>query len=255
MAGAGNRTGLGTGAGKGKVVIVITIFFCRCLKGRNKVDAPVPFEDQLVSHAPRLRAFARKARIPPDEQEDYVQEALTKGLEFRHQYIQDTNLFGWLSTIMINLYRSRKRREFRLVFVDPMESSDDENYRGYFNTLASSVPPVGTAGLELQDAVRALKLMPKHMRQAIVLVNFGATSYESASVVLGIAEGTVKSRVARGLRFLHLLMNSERLWLAPPEPNPMAWLEWELDSLMVKAPSNLRIKDRSNRGSTRAIGY
>jgi len=52
--------------------------------------------------------------------------------------------------------------------------------------------------LELSDTVHAMRELPDHQREALVLVAAGGLSYEDAAAICDVPVGTVKSRVARG---------------------------------------------------------
>ena len=58
--------------------------------------------------------------------------------------------------------------------------------------------------LELNDDLRAgLAVLSDGEREAIVLAYFGHLSYQATALRLGVAEGTVKSRIRSGLHRLH----------------------------------------------------
>ncbi len=58
--------------------------------------------------------------------------------------------------------------------------------------------------LELNDELRSgLAVLSGGEREAIVLAYFGHLSYQATAARLGVAEGTVKSRIRSGLHRLH----------------------------------------------------
>jgi RNA polymerase sigma factor (sigma-70 family) len=66
-----------------------------------------------------------------------------------------------------------------------------------------SVPDVEEVAVALVTAERvreALELLPEEQRQAIQLAYFGGKTYRQVAEVLGIPEGTAKSRLRLGLR-------------------------------------------------------
>ncbi|MFN2565045.1 MAG: sigma factor-like helix-turn-helix DNA-binding protein, partial [Gemmatimonadaceae bacterium] len=59
------------------------------------------------------------------------------------------------------------------------------------------------ARIDLSEAVeRALERLPEAFRDAVILVDVEDQSYETASQVLGVPTGTVRSRLFRGRRLL-----------------------------------------------------
>jgi RNA polymerase sigma-70 factor (ECF subfamily) len=59
--------------------------------------------------------------------------------------------------------------------------------------------------------LRALQQLPVAQREALVLVGAGGLSYEETAGILGVAIGTVKSRVARGRDALEALVGGGKL--------------------------------------------
>lgn len=59
---------------------------------------------------------------------------------------------------------------------------------------------------------RAVARLDEDERQAIVLAYFGGHSYREAAEMLGAPEGTVKSRIRRGLAGLRRALESEGTW-------------------------------------------
>lgn len=109
---------------------------------------------------------------------------------FRH----DAAVGSWLHRIVINACRDRLRR----------------------NAIRSTVvlgeehcPPVPdpTGRLEVALLVRqALMRLPAEQRAAVVAVDMHGYSVAEAATLLGVAEGTVKSRCARGRARLAVLL-------------------------------------------------
>ena len=61
-----------------------------------------------------------------------------------------------------------------------------------------AVLPEQNERLEVQDMLAALNKLRPDQREALLLVSVQGMSYEDAAAVIGIASGTVKSRVNRG---------------------------------------------------------
>ncbi|WBQ03532.1 SigE family RNA polymerase sigma factor [Kribbella sp. CA-293567] len=123
------------------------------------------------------------------EAEDLVQSALERCLlkwervrvaEDRHAYVH---------RILINLFLSSRRRRWtgeKPAAVLPDRPGIDQ-----------------TAGVDDYDAVmRALDRLTEEQRTAVVLRYYAHLSEEQMASVLGVASGTVKSRLARALKTL-----------------------------------------------------
>jgi RNA polymerase sigma-70 factor (ECF subfamily) len=68
---------------------------------------------QISNLHPILRAFTRKFTSDRDESLDLIQDTILRALTYKHKFRENTNLKGWLFTIMrntfINNYRKNKR--------------------------------------------------------------------------------------------------------------------------------------------------
>ena len=153
------------------------------------------FKAALIEHLTSLRAFARSLAGDATRADDLVQDAIVRALNNRDKFEPGSSMRAWLFTILRNHYFSELRKRKREV----------EDVDGYFaGTLASK--PTQPSSADLEDFKRAFaKLSPDH-REVLTLVGMSALSYEEAAEICGCAVGTVKSRVNRARKQLHLLL-------------------------------------------------
>jgi RNA polymerase sigma-70 factor, ECF subfamily len=145
------------------------------------------FQFELTALIPHLRAFSRKLCGGQALGEDLVQETLMKAWRARDRFEPGTNLKAWLFTILRNEISSHARRTWR-------ETHWDTEKGGRIATA----PNEQEWAVELSDAARALRGLPQHQREAVLVVGAGGFSHEDSAEICGVAAGTVKSRVARG---------------------------------------------------------
>ena len=133
--------------------------------------------------------------------EDMVQQAFLRAWKSIPQFKAGTNLKAWLVRILVNQVMSDRRRK-RLP-QEPLDAAFD-----------SAVDEPG--GLELvleserQEEVReALLAVDEGARRAIVLRYFAEMTVPEIAESLGWAEGTVKSRIHRGLQKMRQHFMSE----------------------------------------------
>ena len=126
---------------------------------------------------------------------------------------------GSLSSYLYGIARNLtlRRLERNRVFV----ALEDENGGGAITELASdSDPHWDMARTETVELVRqAVRMLPEHYREAVVLCDLHEMSYQEAADVLGCAVGTVRSRLHRGRSIL-----VDRLRDAGPAPAPKSAL-------------------------------
>lgn len=67
--------------------------------------------NNLARLRPTLRTFTYRFTSDREESQDLVQDTLLKALTYRNKFRADTNLKGWLFTIMKNTYINKYRKE------------------------------------------------------------------------------------------------------------------------------------------------
>jgi RNA polymerase sigma-70 factor (ECF subfamily) len=144
------------------------------------------FSDELVAVIPHLRAFSRALCRERGLADEMTQEVLAKAWRSRRSFEPGTNLRAWAFTILRNEFYSRLRRSWREVGWE----------EGKF-ALVAGPGNVQQSTIELSDTVRAMSVLPRAQRDALILVGAGGFSYEEAAAIYGTRSGTMKSRVAR----------------------------------------------------------
>lgn len=183
------------------------------------------FERELLQIIPHLRAFARSLCGDPTFADDLAQEAVAKAWASRASYTMGTNMKAWVFLILRNHYYSETRRAWRSIGLDPDVAA---------NTLMASDDP--SSSLELDDLRRALAMLPAEQREAVILVGAAGLSHEEVSGIMGVAIGTVKSRVSRGRDRLALILAEGALDADGQAPHAaMADLFAQIDTLRAGA--------------------
>jgi RNA polymerase sigma-70 factor (ECF subfamily) len=144
------------------------------------------FHAQLVDHLPGLRAFARTLARDASQADDLTQEAMLKAWANRHRFQEGTNLRAWLFTILRNTFYSEFRKRKREV-----SDTDGEH------AARLAARPDQEHALALKEFQAALNELPVEQREALVLVGAAGMAYDEAAEIIGVATGTVKSRVSR----------------------------------------------------------
>jgi len=152
------------------------------------------FEAELIALIPHLRAFGRSLCGDPAQGDDLAQETLAKALASRASFEMGTNMKAWTFMILRNLFLSDKRRSWRSCELDP------EVAEQRLVAVTSA-----TGGLELDELRRAMAMLSDDQREALILIGAAGMSYEEASAIIGVAVGTVKSRVSRARDHLALI--------------------------------------------------
>jgi RNA polymerase sigma-70 factor, ECF subfamily len=145
--------------------------------------------------------------------EDLSQEAFTRVFAKRHDFQPAAKFSTWLWRIAINLCHDELRRRSRRPEISLEGTADEESGRPAFEPESREATPAeATAALERAEEVRrALQQLPEHYRSVVVLRHYEGLKFFEIGEVLGIPEGTVKSRMAESLSRLAVLLRATRL--------------------------------------------
>ena len=157
------------------------------------------FETEALVHLDALYNYALKLSRARDDAEDLVSDTVLRAFARWEQYRLGTNIRAWLFTILFHVFVSRKRR------IDAREVPEGDGDTGWsLKDAVGDADPEGRFYDSFLDdeIVRAIDALPADYRTAVVLSDIQELRYAEIAEVLGIPEGTVKSRLFRGRRLL-----------------------------------------------------
>jgi RNA polymerase sigma-70 factor (ECF subfamily) len=148
-------------------------------------------------HRDRLWAVALRTMREREEAADALQDALLSAFRNAAGYRGDAAVTTWLHRVVVNACLDRmRRRAARPTTV--LGDADAPSSRDEHEALESRL-----------DVHAALARLPEAQRAAIVLVDLQDLSVTEAAALLGVPEGTVKSRCSRGRVALARLLRGE----------------------------------------------
>ncbi|MQA60504.1 MAG: RNA polymerase sigma factor SigM [Actinophytocola sp.] len=151
---------------------------------------PDAFSEIVRRHRDRMWAVALRTMRDQEEAADALQDAFISAFRAAAKFRAESQVSTWLHRIVVNacLDRIRKRQSRPTV---PLPETDE--YR------EPAAPGDSMAQRETSILISsALQELPEDQRAPIVLVDVEGYSVSETAQLLGIAEGTVKSRCARG---------------------------------------------------------
>ncbi len=164
------------------------------LLSRHVAGDPGAFGELFRRHRDRLWAVAVGTIGDPDEAADAVQDAMIAAFRRADTFRGDSAVTTWLHSIVVNAALDRMRRRA----VCPTTACQDAEALDAL--AASGQPPADPSGSSdtAIDVRAALQHLVPDQRAALVLVDMLGYSVADAARILGVTEGTVKSRAARG---------------------------------------------------------
>ena len=167
-------------------------------------DGGAAFGVLFRRHRDRMYAVALRTTSNRELAADAVQEAFISAFRRAEAYRGEAAVTTWLHRIVVNACLDRLRRE----------KSTAVRRAGDLGELDLPDLHDHHASVEARLDVReALARLPEGQRMALVLVDMHGLPVAEAAEVLGVAEGTVKSRCFRGREAL-----AEILGARPAEP-------------------------------------
>ena len=155
-------------------------------------------------HASRVHALAR-GLCGPTRADDLTQEIFLQLWKDPQRYSAER---GSLRTFLLMQAHSRA--------VDIIRSDRARAARESARDLAPKPQPADTdaaalAVLERAEVQQLVDALPESERQAILLAYFGGNTYREVAQLLGVPEGTVKSRIRSGLNRLRAELSRRNL--------------------------------------------
>ncbi|UQU64988.1 RNA polymerase sigma factor SigM [Couchioplanes caeruleus] len=156
---------------------------------------PHAFNELVRRHRDRLWAVALRTIGDREEAADAVQDALLSAHRAAARFRGDSAVTTWLHRIVVNACLDRiRRRQAHPTVPLPDGTHTDDGGAGSRTEPTAPVQDHDTA-LVVRAALAAL---PPEQRAALVLVDVQGYPVVEAAEILGVAEGTIKSRCARG---------------------------------------------------------
>jgi RNA polymerase sigma-70 factor (ECF subfamily) len=150
------------------------------------------FGTLFTRHKDRLWAVALRVTCDPDDAADALQEAMISAFRRAGDFRGESAVTTWLHRIVVNAALDLLRRR----------SSHSVGWSGDPDDLPVTEPWQATDSTSVTesrlDVDAAMRTLPPPQRAALVLVDMLGYPVAEVAVILGVSEGTVKSRCARG---------------------------------------------------------
>ena len=158
------------------------------------------FEELAMPQFASLYRFACWLTQDRTAAEDLVQETFVKALKGFSSFRQGTNFRAWIYRILRNTFLTSQMGLKAQVSLDTEDSSPTEP--------SSNETPESQllARLESETIQTALRELPIHFREVILLCDLEEMSYNEIALAIGIPLGTVMSRLSRARKAMRMLL-------------------------------------------------
>ncbi|MBP9925125.1 MAG: RNA polymerase sigma factor [Cyclobacteriaceae bacterium] len=147
------------------------------------------FNTQISGLQSTLKQFTYRFTRDAEESQDLIQDTLLRALTYRDKFKEDTNLKGWLFTIMRNTFINNYRK------AKLAKTSTDSTKELYYLNVADQYTfnkPEKT--LELKELWGNINSLKEDLQMPFKLHTTGY-KYHEISAHLNIPIGTVKNRI------------------------------------------------------------
>jgi RNA polymerase sigma-70 factor, ECF subfamily len=170
----------------------------RCAEGDDIACAEL-----MAEHQRMVIQLAMNLLGDRDEALDLSQEVFLRVFRTIHRFRGQSSLRTWIYRIAVNQARNKHRFWRRRHRADQVSLDQHIAAHGEFRSGGNTTPDRLLAQKELASQLQnALDALPFDQRTAIVLREVDGLSYEEIAFSLGVAVGTVKSRLTRARQAL-----------------------------------------------------
>ena len=167
------------------------------LVARAQAGDAAAFDDLVVKYSPRLYGLVYNMTSNHEDTNDMLQDVFAKAYRSIKGFRGKSSFYTWIHTIAVNMtlnFLKKRGRRYHLSLddVDASIQNDKE-----FIELTSTTSPVREADLgELQRRLNEsmMKLSDEH-RAVVTMFHIQGMPHAEISKILGVSEGTVRSRL------------------------------------------------------------
>lgn len=162
------------------------------------------FETSILGLQGNLLSFALKLTANQEEAKDLVQDTTLKALHNEEKFVENTNLKGWMLTIMRNIFINNYRKSARENTV--IDSTEDLFHLNVKQDSGLETPDGAYACNEITAIIE--RFAPEY-RQPFTM-HVAGYKYEEIADKLQMPLGTVKSRIFFARKRLQELLTDYR---------------------------------------------
>lgn len=162
------------------------------------------FELQIVRNLPFLRKIASKYLKNEEDQKDLIQDTVYKALKNKHKYSPDSNLRGWLFTVLKNTFVNQYHREKNRGFTIEMDLLKHQG-----NQIHNSIQFDGNRDNGWydhsnfpDDYCAIMNGLSLEVKSIVIMCAIEGFSYQQISEHMHCPIGTIRSRLYRSRKLM-----------------------------------------------------
>ena len=181
----------------------------RLLVERSRDGDTAAFDALVLKFTPRLYTTVYNMTSNREDTADLLQEIFARAYRCLKRFRGDSGFHTWVHRIAVNttLNFLKSRRNRRTMSLEEMDTAIERD-ADYLELTAAS-DPVREAGLnELQQHLNAaMQKLPETHRAVVVMFDIQGMAHSEIARIMGLSEGTVRSRLFYAHRQLQALLS------------------------------------------------
>jgi RNA polymerase sigma-70 factor (ECF subfamily) len=167
------------------------------LVARTQGGDPEAFDELVIRYTPRLYGLIYNMTSNHEDTNDLLQDVFAKAYRSICSFRGKSSFYTWMHSISVNMtinfLKKRKRRQHPSLN-DP--DSSIENDPDFIAATSNSDPRNEISIHELQKKLNAAMMKLSHEHRAVVtMFDIQGTPHAEIAKIIGISEGTVRSRL------------------------------------------------------------
>ena len=158
-------------------------------------------DEKIKLYGPRLFGLCLTLCRNKDDAWDLYQDTWLKACERQEQYNRTMAYDKWLSAICVNKYRDKLRRQKIAPFLEMFATTEDKD--AVMENVYIEEPE------DFSEVSEAVNNLPDKYRQVVLLFYFEEKDIKGTAQIMGIPEGTVKSRLLKARKMLKEVLKDE----------------------------------------------
>jgi RNA polymerase sigma-70 factor (ECF subfamily) len=154
------------------------------------------FNRYITENEKNLTRLCIKLCRNHSDAEDLYQETWCKVVDKIHQYDKSKPFQPWLFTVCINTYRNAYKKA-RKMPIAQFNSNEEMEY-----AINNAVNPKSAFDEEHDLIKQVIDSLDEKHRTAVILHYFGDYSIEQLASIIGVPQGTVKSRLHKARKII-----------------------------------------------------
>jgi len=182
------------------------------LVARTQAGDPRAFDDLVVKYTPRLYGLVYNMTSNHEDANDLLQDVFAKAFRSIKGFRGKSSFYTWIHSIAVNMtinFLKKRGRRFQMSLDDV--DLNIENDKEFIELTATSSPvreaDLGELQLKLNESMQ--KLSPEH-RAVVTMFDIQGMPHAEISKILGVSEGTVRSRLFYAHRQLQAYLEEFR---------------------------------------------